>query len=148
MKKYLAIFTVLIFAGLILGCGKKKDTLEQMQEPMSMESLTTMNTTQASSPETNIVPATKSEVVQMQTTNPPPLETLPPQAPYKPTVREIQTALKNAGYYAGNIDGKSGPMTKKAIEEFQKANSLTADGKVGPKTWAVLGTHLNTAPTP
>jgi peptidoglycan hydrolase-like protein with peptidoglycan-binding domain len=60
---------------------------------------------------------------------------------------DIQTALKNAGYYAGKIDGKIGPMSKKAIEDFQKANGLTADGKVGPKTWAVLGKYLTTTAT-
>jgi peptidoglycan hydrolase-like protein with peptidoglycan-binding domain len=71
------------------------------------------------------------------------LEPLPPAGPYKPTAEEIQTALKNAGYYNGAIDGKLGPMSKKAIEEFQKANGLQVDGKVGPKTWLALSSHLN-----
>jgi peptidoglycan hydrolase-like protein with peptidoglycan-binding domain len=74
------------------------------------------------------------------------LEQLPPSGPYKPTVNEIQSALKSAGYYIGKVDGKAGPMTKKAIEEFQKANSLKADGKVGPKTWLALSQYLNQAP--
>lgn len=56
--------------------------------------------------------------------------------------KEIQTALKNAGFYAGTIDGKVGPRTKKAILDFQKANALKADGKVGPKTWAALEKYL------
>jgi len=56
--------------------------------------------------------------------------------------KEIQTALKNAGLYAGTIDGKTGPRTKKAILDFQKANGLKADGKVGPKTWAALEKYL------
>ena len=59
--------------------------------------------------------------------------------------KDIQRALKNAGFYAGAIDGKIGPRTKAAIEEFQKANGLNADGKVGPKTWKVLGAYLNKA---
>ena len=50
--------------------------------------------------------------------------------------------MKNAGLYAGLVDGKIGPMTKKAIEEFQKANNLKADGKVGLKTWAALSSYL------
>jgi peptidoglycan hydrolase-like protein with peptidoglycan-binding domain len=66
---------------------------------------------------------------------------LPPQGPYKPTGIEIQTALKNAGFYAGNLDGKIGPKSKKAIEDFQKANGLKADGKVGPKTWEALSKY-------
>ncbi|MBN2452955.1 MAG: peptidoglycan-binding protein [Candidatus Omnitrophica bacterium] len=56
--------------------------------------------------------------------------------------KEIQIALKNAGFYTSSIDGKIGPMTKKSIMEFQKANGLKVDGKVGPKTWAVLEKYL------
>ncbi|MCX5686978.1 MAG: peptidoglycan-binding domain-containing protein [Candidatus Omnitrophica bacterium] len=56
--------------------------------------------------------------------------------------KDIQTALKNAGFYTGAIDGKIGPKTKSAILEFQKAKALKADGKVGPKTWAELEKYL------
>lgn len=56
--------------------------------------------------------------------------------------RQIQTALKNAGFDPGSIDGKIGPKTKKAIKDFQAANGLTADSKVGPKTWAKLSKYL------
>jgi predicted RNase H-like nuclease (RuvC/YqgF family) len=60
----------------------------------------------------------------------------------KPTAEEIQTALKNAGFYNGSIDGKIGKKTKSAIREFQKANELVVDGVVGDKTWAKLGKYL------
>jgi len=56
--------------------------------------------------------------------------------------KDIQKALKNAGFYAGPIDGKIGPKTKKAIQEFQSAKGLKADGKAGPKTWAELEKYL------
>ncbi len=56
--------------------------------------------------------------------------------------RDIQTALKAAGFYTGVIDGKIDPRTKKAIIDFQKENGLKADGKVGPKTWAALDKYL------
>lgn len=56
--------------------------------------------------------------------------------------KDIQRALKNAGLYSGSIDGKLGPRTKKAIEEFQSSKGLKADGKVGPKTWAELEKYL------
>lgn len=56
---------------------------------------------------------------------------------------KVQLALQNAGYYTGPIDGKVGQQTKKAISEFQKANSLNPDGIIGRKTWETLKTHLN-----
>lgn len=62
----------------------------------------------------------------------------------KPTEKEIQQALKNAGLYDGEVDGKIGPRSKKAIEEFQAQNNLKADGKVGSKTWQKLKEHLST----
>jgi len=60
-----------------------------------------------------------------------------------PTAKQIQTALKNAGYYQGAIDGKIGKMSHEAIKAFQKANNLTEDGRVGKKTWAVLKDYLD-----
>ena len=59
--------------------------------------------------------------------------------------RDIQTALKAAGFYSGTIDGKIGARTKKAVIDFQKANGLKADGKVGPKTMAALDKYLTQA---
>lgn len=57
--------------------------------------------------------------------------------------QQIQTALKAAGLYNGSVDGKIGPATKRAIEQFQKNNNLKVDGKVGPKTWAALESYLS-----
>ena len=56
--------------------------------------------------------------------------------------QQIQTALRVAGLYNGSIDGKIGPATKRAIEQFQTQNNLKADGKVGPQTWAALERYL------
>ena len=61
--------------------------------------------------------------------------------------RQIQTALKNAGYDPGAIDGKIGAKTKKAIKDFQTANGLKADGKVGARTWAKLSAYILQADT-
>ena len=58
-------------------------------------------------------------------------------------IQKFQTNLKNAGYYTAEIDGKMGPLTKKAIRDFQRDNNLQVDGKVGPKTWDKLSQYLN-----
>ena len=54
-------------------------------------------------------------------------------------VSEIQTRLKNWGYYFGAVDGVYGSQTEKAVRWFQQKNGLTADGQVGDKTLAALG---------
>jgi peptidoglycan hydrolase-like protein with peptidoglycan-binding domain len=59
-----------------------------------------------------------------------------------PSAKDIQTALKNAGFDPGTPDGKLGKMTRQAIKDFQKANGLDADGKVGKKTWELLSPYL------
>lgn len=62
--------------------------------------------------------------------------------PYKPTNKDIQIALQNAGFYKGQIDGDIGPLTKEAIREFQAENNLVVDGEIGLKTWKVLKEFL------
>ena len=57
-------------------------------------------------------------------------------------IRQIQAALKNAGFYKGEIDGKIGPRTRAAIKAFQRAKGLNPDGVVGAKTWEELKKHL------
>ena len=60
----------------------------------------------------------------------------------KPSVQDIQQALKNAGLYEGKVDGISGSMTREAIESFQSQSGLKSDGKVGPMTWQKLKEYL------
>lgn len=54
-------------------------------------------------------------------------------------VRQIQTKLKNWGYYTGTVDGIYGSKTFEAVKKFQKKNGLTVDGIAGDKTLAALG---------
>lgn len=127
------------------GCAKKQEA-EELQ-PITLESL---NTTNSPAQAASDLKAQEANVpaVAVATTPAKELMPLPPQGPYKPTGIEIQTALKNAGFYTGNVDGKLGPKSKKAIEDFQSANGLKADGKVGAKTWEALSKHLNVVTTP
>jgi peptidoglycan hydrolase-like protein with peptidoglycan-binding domain len=60
----------------------------------------------------------------------------------RPNTKQIQTALSNAGYNPGPIDGKAGKQTIEAIKAFQIANGLEGDGKVGKKTWSLLKEYL------
>ena len=63
----------------------------------------------------------------------------------KPSKKEIQQALKNAGFYQGAVDGKIGTQTREAIRTFQQVHGLKADGVVGKQTWEKLAPYLEVA---
>lgn len=127
---------VLVFA---IGCGKKAEA-PTTEEIMSEEFVT--------APETQAPQVVQPQIAGTPMSEPSATEGIPLEttatvaAPEKPTIQDIQKALKNAGLYAGKVDGVLGPKTKNAIEAFQKQNNLKADGKVGPKTWDKLKTYL------
>lgn len=54
-------------------------------------------------------------------------------------VSQIQSALKEWGYYNGAVDGIFGTATRNAVIAFQKANGLVPDGIAGAKTLAAIG---------
>ena len=56
-------------------------------------------------------------------------------------LKQVQIALRKAGFYKGDIDGKQGPKTKEAIKAFQKARGLKVDGVVGKTTWQALSRY-------
>jgi peptidoglycan hydrolase-like protein with peptidoglycan-binding domain len=53
-------------------------------------------------------------------------------------VKDLQSALKKAGFYEGPIDGGFGAQTKSAVIKFQQSKKKMSDGVVGPQTWALL----------
>ena len=60
-------------------------------------------------------------------------------------VRQIQTKLKNWGYYNGSVDGIYGTKTVNAVKYFQRRNGLTADGIAGKATLAAMGINSSTS---
>ncbi len=56
-------------------------------------------------------------------------------------VRQLQEQLKEAGTYAGNVDGKWGDLTRSAMREFQEQAGIEVTGKPNKKTW--LAMHSN-----
>lgn len=54
-------------------------------------------------------------------------------------IKEIQQALKNAGYYNGMINGETDALTMSAVAEYQKAKGLPADGYINVETVKALG---------
>ncbi len=62
-------------------------------------------------------------------------------------VSQIQTKLKNWGYYFGSVDGVFGSRTEAAVISFQRKNGLTADGIAGDKTLAAMGISSSSGAT-
>ncbi|WP_050179645.1 NlpC/P60 family protein [Domibacillus robiginosus] len=64
-------------------------------------------------------------------------------------VTELQSVLKNKGYFTVNTTTYFGSVTKKAVIDFQKKKGLKADGIVGPSTYKALGVSVtkNTSPS-
>ena len=60
------------------------------------------------------------------------------------TVSQIQTRLKNWGYYDGAVDGVYGSRTEAAVRFFQQKNGLSQDGQAGDQTLAALGISSDT----
>lgn len=144
MSRALAIFlSALIMVPLALyGC---KGKVEKMEEEPRLEMV--------ESPMTSDSAVVMVEPAQTVATETIPPSAMPPQIEEKKLVastavskasrdKDIQRALKAAGFYSGAIDGKIGPKTKKAVEEFQRAKGLKIDGKVGPRTWSELEKYL------
>lgn len=60
-------------------------------------------------------------------------------------VQELQTQLKQLGYFKGTVNGLFGSDTTAALLNFQRSKGLTADGIAGPRTLAAV-MNLGTSP--
>jgi peptidoglycan hydrolase-like protein with peptidoglycan-binding domain len=143
MKKYLFLLFAFVLIAYLIGCGQKN----KEEEFLTMDELGAI--TIESPTVSELQPEAKTEPI-VRDIPPQPLPTIPPpptatSVSAQPSSRDIQAALKNAGYYIGEVDGKIGGLSKKAIEDFQEANGLKVDGKVGLKTWSVLSRYLTEA---
>jgi hypothetical protein len=61
------------------------------------------------------------------------------KAPTADRVSEIQSALARGGYYQGDANGKWDSNTVAAVQKFQSANGIEANGKLDAPTLQKLG---------
>jgi len=54
-------------------------------------------------------------------------------------IANVQSALQQQGYYRGSVDGTYGPMTRRALLEFQGNNGLPQTGQIDEETLGALG---------
>merc|ERR1719357_1464442 len=53
-------------------------------------------------------------------------------------ITQLQKYLKKYGYYKADCAGWYGPMTEKAVTDFQRMLGLTVDGIAGPETKGMM----------
>lgn len=70
-----------------------------------------------------------------------------PAAPQRQDlVVAVQNALRNAGYYAGPVDGIAGPRTKAAIETYERAMGRAVSGEVSADLLSALNAGVAAEP--
>ena len=155
MKKYLLLFVglSLLFSGCATSQGHKAAVDDLNSRVNVLENDLERKDRELADLQNRVNDLNKKLVEKDKT-----IQTLSPRPPSRKTgstedhlgvirvpvsVEDLQTALKNAGFYKGNIDGKLGPNTISAISEFQKSQGLTADSIVGKKTWEALQGSLD-----
>jgi len=57
----------------------------------------------------------------------------------KEQIRDLQTTLSRQGFDIGEVDGRLGPRTERALMEFQKRQGLQATGHIDQRTVEALG---------
>jgi peptidoglycan hydrolase-like protein with peptidoglycan-binding domain len=140
VRKYMAWFVVAFFVVSMAGCAtcKKRDTeIQGLKE--KVQSLETES--QAKDNEINNLRETLAKQMQESGQTSSNIEVR--NTKEHPTVKQMQTALKNAGYNPGTVDGKMGKQTREALRNFQRDKGLKIDGKAGKLTWGLLREYLD-----
>ena len=64
------------------------------------------------------------------------------------TVQSVQQALKDQGFYYGNVTGENSAETNAAVRRYQIRNGLQVTGQTNPETLRSLNVNSNSAASP
>jgi len=145
LKKIFCVCIIAVFAISLAGCiTVRKNDLEQQGLKNQIQALE-VQLQEKDREITNLRESLTKEIQEKEETNKKVSGAkVIGEVKLRPNVRQIQIALKNAGYDPGRIDGKMGKKTREAIKAFQKAKGLAVDGKMGKLTWNLLRDYLYT----
>lgn len=135
---YLAIFLILIIS--LSGCATTHKEKDLEMQALRNQILVLENQLQQKDQEIEALKETAETGSQISAATQ--KSKVSGEVKARPSVKQIQIALKNAGYNPGSIDGKTGKQTRDAIKQFQRSNNLSADGKAGKRTWSLLKEYL------
>ena len=147
-RKVFVLSLLVVFAIALAGCASMSTVKQKDMEIQGLKNQVSVLETQVQSKDQEInglkdtlsakpVEQTKTETVSVV------MGKTSIKAKAHPSVKDIQTALKNAGFYQGNVDGHMGKQTRLALKAFQKDHNLKVNGKANKKTWALLSEYLN-----
>lgn len=143
-KKLLCILAAMFFVVGLSGCATARKDKEMEMQGLRNQISVLEAQVQSKDEEINNLKSELSKPVEVkqETVKMGGKKKFIPETKSRPKMKQIQIALRNAGYEPGAIDGKAGKQTREAIKAFQKANNLPEDGKVGKQTWAALSKYL------
>ena len=138
---------------------KKMNLLESILLYLSLTFVTSVQ----NAPVPSYIPETPPAIIATATPEPTAIPTpvptidITPNPAYKTVqmgdagdrVRAMQEKLAEYGYYDGEIDGKFGYQTRRAVEAFQYQHGLSVDGIAGRSTLTVLyeSTEIRLSPS-
>lgn len=137
-RKIFIVFIFMLFGLNLTGCVSSRKNMESDQLKVRVSELE-----KALTEKEEQINSLESELEMFKSENQSRETTTERKSISKMTNKQIQTALKSAGFYSGQIDGKIGKKTTQAIKDFQKSKGLKADGIVGRKTKAELTAYLD-----
>lgn len=141
-----SLITGVLLCVFLAGCAatRKKDTqMEELRSHVSsLESELERKDEKIKSFESTVERADSAPMNRGYVTAAAPVKEEKTKGVSKLSAKQIQTALKNAGFYKGPLDGKLGRQTRKALKAFQRAQGLKPDGMAGKRTLLRLGKYL------
>ncbi|MEB3341559.1 peptidoglycan-binding protein [Okeania sp.] len=61
------------------------------------------------------------------------------------TVAAVQRKLRDLRYFTANLTSYYGPITERAVRDFQQDNGITPTGQIDPTTWSLLFVRKGTS---
>lgn len=146
-RKVFVLSLLVVFAVSLAGCASMSTVKQKDLEIQGLRNQVSVLETQTQSKDQEI---NNLKEALNKATEQPKIETVESgkekaglKAKTHRSIKDIQAALKNAGFYQGNVDGRMGKQTREALKAFQKAHNLKVNGRANKQTWAALNEYLS-----
>jgi len=123
----------------VVGCAEIGGVIDQAARDIGdvFAGNSKSSSTTPTTPSQTTEPAKPVESQKRQKSSAPSMQVTYSQYP-KAVVVFVQQTLNEIGYHAGNVDGKYGPTTRKAVANFQKRENISRSGELNEKTLGKL----------